>query len=270
MDLGVQLFGILANTSLAPAEALKKLRDIGYTHVEPCLALEPLGAYEQVIWPLPDFEKNMEIIAGLGLKTDTVHIFGSTLNNHADTLCGLAKHWGIRGFVVKVPEKADAVRLHETSIAWLTLADALNEAGAFLLIHNEAADIAEKVNGRTLCESMLDLCQGKVGLQADVGWIMQGGEEPLGFLRRNCDLLKSVHFKDFDAAGTPVTVGEGMLPLMDCFAFARAYGIPRIVDQDSFTGGVFEDMAAIRTRFDRMAGISGSIPPVQVSCRCGG
>ncbi|MBR5109557.1 MAG: PD40 domain-containing protein [Clostridia bacterium] len=254
MYLGAQLFGVLANTSLAPAQALKKLRDMGYTHVEPCLALEPLGAYRQAIWPLPDFDGYMETVAALGLKADTVHIFGNSLNVHAGTLCGLAKRWGIRGFVVKMPEKADAIRRHETSIEWLTLADALKEAGVSLLIHNEAGDIAQKVNGRTLCETMLDLCQGRVGLQADVGWAMQGGEEPLSFLKRNRELVKSVHFKDFDAAGNPVTVGEGLLPLMDCFAFARAYGLPQIIDQDSFTGGVFEDMAAIRARFDRLSG----------------
>ena len=254
MYLGAQLFGVLANTSLPLAKVLEKLRDTGYTHVEPCLALEPLGAWEQVIWPLAEFEGYMDVITSLGLRVDTVHIFGNNLNTYADILCELAKRRGIRGFVVKVPEKADAVRLHETSVAWLTLADALKDAGAFLLVHNESADIAEKVNGRTLCEAMLDLCQGRVGLQADVGWVMQGGEEPLRFLRRNRGLVKSVHFKDFDAAGKPVTVGDGVLPLTDCFAFARAHGLPQIIDQDAFTGGVFEDMAAIRARFDRMAG----------------
>ena len=35
MYLGAQLFGVLANTNLSLAEVLKKLRDIGYTHVEP-------------------------------------------------------------------------------------------------------------------------------------------------------------------------------------------------------------------------------------------
>ena len=254
MYLGAQLFGVLANTTLDPAEALKRLRDIGYTHVEPCLALEPLGGPERAIWPLSDFDGYMRMIADLGLQVDTVHIFGSRLNARADALCGLARRWGIRGFVVKVPENADALRLHETSVAWLTLADALKAAGACLLIHNEAADIAGKRDGKTLCEAMLDLCQGRVGLQVDAGWAMKGGEAPLAFLRRNRDRVRSVHFKDFDAAGNPVTVGEGVLPLMDCFAFARAFGLPQIVDQDSFTGDVFGDLAAVRARFDAMAG----------------
>lgn len=257
MNLGAQLFGILANTTLTPEAALGKLRDIGYTHVEPCLALDPPGAFEQVFWRPDEFDRRMETVTGLGMQVDTVHILGNRLNTHAGTLCGIAERWGIRGFVVKVPEGADAVRLHETSVEWLTLADALREAGAMLLVHNEAEDIEKKIGGRTLCETMLDLCQGRVGLQADVGWAMRGGEDPLGFLRRNRDLVKSVHFKDFDAAGNPVTIGEGILPLMDCFAFARAFGLPQIIDQDSFSGDVFEDMASVRGIFDRMAGERG-------------
>ena len=257
MDLGVQLFGVLANTDLSAAEALARVRGLGYTHVEPCLALDPLGTLEHVIWPLDGFDAHMEAIAGLGLKVDSVHIFGRTLNARAQTLCGLARRWGIRAFVVKVPEEADDLRLQETSIAWLTLADALRESGASLLIHNEAADIAAQADGKTLCEHMLDLCQGRVGLQVDVGWAMRGGADPLPFLRRNRDLVRSVHFKDFDAAGKPVPVGEGALPLQDCFGFARAHGLPMLIDEDSFAGDPFEELAAIRARF---SGLSGSRP----------
>ena len=226
MDLGIQLFGVLAGAEVSVRDALGKVRELGYTHVEPCLALEPLGAFEDVIWPLADFDGYMETVAGLGLKVNSVHIFGHSLNSQADILRALAEKWGIQAFVVKVPEHPDALRMQETSIAWLTLADALREAGAGLLIHNEASDIAEKVNGKTLCEHMLDLCQGRVGLQADVGWVMQGGENPLSFLRRNRNLVRSVHFKDFDPDGLPVTVGKGILPLEDCFFFARAHGLP--------------------------------------------
>ena len=255
MDLGVQLFGVLTNTDLPAKEVFSRLRETGYTHVEPCLALDPVGSFRKVIWPLDEFDGYMETVSAAGLKADSVHIFGKTLNAHARTLCRLAEKWGIRAFVVKVPEAPSDLQLQETAIAWLTLADALREAGASLLIHNEAADTAAKVKGRTLCEHMLDLCQGRVGLQVDVGWAMRGGEAPLAFLRRNRDLVRSVHFKDFDGEGHAVTVGEGVLPLEDCFSFARAHGLPQLIDQDSFAGNPFADLLAVRQRF---SGLSGS------------
>ena len=83
MDLGVQLFGALYHSAFPAAETLSRIRDIGYTHVEPCLALDPIGSMEQVIWPLAEFDGYMETIAGLGLKVDSVHIFGRVLNAHA-------------------------------------------------------------------------------------------------------------------------------------------------------------------------------------------
>ena len=254
MDLGIQLFGVLANTDLPAAEVFSRLKEMGYTHVEPCLALDPIESFEKVIWPLAEFDGYMETISALGLKADSVHIFGKTLNAHAQTLCELAAKWGIRAFVVKVPNDPTELQLQETSIAWLTLADALREAGTSLLIHNEAADIAAKADGKTLCEHMLDLCQGRVGLQVDAGWAMQGGVPPLAFLRRNRDLVRSVHFKDFDSEGHAVTVGEGVLPLEDCFAFARAYGLPQLIDQDSFTGDLFGDLRDVRRRFSELSG----------------
>lgn len=254
MDLGVQLFGVLAHAGVPAAEALARLRDMGYTHVEPCLALDPIGAYAHVIWPLDDFDGYMQTIAELGLRVDSVHIFGKALNAHAPLLCGLAKKWGIRAFVVKLPGEMTDLQLQETSIAWLTLADALREAGVCLLLHNEKADIAARVDGKTLCEHMLDLCQGRVGLQADVGWVLAGGEDPVRFLRRNRELVRSVHFKDFDAAGNAVAVGEGALPLQACFAFARAHGLPQLIDQDSFTGDPFAALDAIRRRFSALSG----------------
>ena len=257
MDLGVQLFGVLTNTDLPAAEVFSRIKETGYTHVEPCLALDAIGAYENAIWPLKAFDGYMETLAGLGLRVDSVHVFGKHLNARAKVLCDIARRWGIRAFVVKLPEAPDDLLLQETAIDWMTLADALREAGASLLIHNEAADIATEVNGKTLCEHMADLCQRRVGLQVDVGWAMQGGAAPLDFLRRNRDLVRSVHFKDFDGEGNAVAVGEGALPLKDCFAFARANGLPQIVDQDSFGGELFAELAAVRQRFSALAGNRG-------------
>jgi len=254
MELGVQLFGVLANTDQSVESTFTQIKKMGYTRVEPCLALDPVGSFEKVIWPLETFDGYMELMTACGLKVDSVHIFGKTLNAHAQVLCALAEKWGIRAFVVKVPGEPTDMQLQETAIAWMTLADALRESGAYLLIHNEKADIAAKVNGKTLCEHMVDLCQGRVGLQVDVGWVMQGGEAPLAFLRRNRDRVRSVHFKDFDGAGNAVTVGEGALPLEECFAFARAHGLPQLIDQDSFVGDLFMDLQTIRKRFADLSG----------------
>ena len=80
MDLGVQLFGVLTNTDLPAKEVFSRLRETGYTHVEPCLALDPVGSFRKVIWPLDEFDGYMETVSAAGLKADSVHIFGKTLH----------------------------------------------------------------------------------------------------------------------------------------------------------------------------------------------
>ena len=111
MDLGVQLFGVLANTEIPAAEVFSRLKEAGYTCVEPCLALNPIGSLERVIWPLAEFDGYMEMLAKQGLKVNSVHIFGKTLNAHAPELQRLAEKWGIRAFVVKVPgDPSDLLR----------------------------------------------------------------------------------------------------------------------------------------------------------------
>lgn len=265
MDLGVNLFGVLSHSQLPETETLRKLRDIGYTHIEPCLALDPIPGFEHVIWPVSHFMVLLPVIRGLGLQVRSAHIFGAALGARGEALCRLSREAGIRAYVVKAPQEADDCALQQAAMTYLTLADSLAEAGVKLLLHNEAADIRTKSHGKTVCERLLDLCQGRVGLQADVGWAMAGGEDPAAFLRRNRDALFSLHYKDFDPEGKPVKIGRGALPLAACFRFARAHGVPQLVDQDSFEGDLFAELAEIRETVGRLtADRTGSVSYLNV------
>lgn len=255
MDLGIQLYGILTHSSLTAEDTLRRARDLGYTFVEPCIALDPIPGLEKVFWPVDSLEEHFACLKALGLSAPSAHIaYTAPLTAHTDTLCALADRWGIRAFAVKSPRETDDCTLQAVSIAWLTVTDALREHGAELILHNERDDIAGRSAGLTVCERLLSLCQGRVGLQADIGWLAAGGEDPAAFIRRNLHLFRSLHFKDFDAAGNPVRVGTGAVPSQACFDLARAHGIPQIVDQDSFAGDPFEEMAEIRALLSGWAG----------------
>lgn len=255
MDLGIQLYGILTHSRLSPEETLRRVSALGYTFAEPCIALDPIPGMENVFWPVDALPRYFALMAELGLSAPSAHIaWAGPLTAHTAVLCDLAERFGIRAFAVKTPRETDDCTLQAVSIAYLTAADALAEHGAALLLHNERGDIAEKRGGKTVCEHLLDLCQGRVGLQADIGWALAGGEEPAAFIRRNLPLFRSLHFKDFDAAGQPVRVGTGAVPSQACFDLARAHGIPQIVDQDSFAADPFEELAAIRALLSSWSG----------------
>lgn len=245
MKFGIQLFGILSNRQSDIMRTLRGIARLGYRRIEPCLSLEPVPGMEHTIWPLEWFEAHAWEIRALGLEVVSAHLFAQNLTASASRLQRLAVEYGIRQFVVKTPQEMAAENLQQTALVYMRAADALAEAGAELLLHNEAADIAARISGRTVYEHLLALCLGKVGAQVDAGWAYAAGEDPEALLWRIGPLVKSLHYKDFRREGTAfaaAAVGKGDVDTAACFQFARAMGIPQIVDQDEFTGDPMQEI----------------------------
>lgn len=251
MKFGVQLFGILKGNQAAPEEIFRLIRKAGAAQVEPCIATKPIEGFENVIWTMERFEELAPKMKESGLEISSCHIMTDDLIGNMDRLQYLANVHKIRQFVVKSPQDLSEKSLQETALCYIQAAQKLAEYGAELLLHNEAAEISTKIDGRTAYEYLLDLCLGRVGAQVDVGWVMFAGEDAEHFLWRNKERVKSIHYKDFQTPGKPdseTAVGEGALDLTACFQFARALGIPQICDQDSIKGGIFEDIHALIER----------------------
>ena len=240
MKLGVQLYGVLAEEKGDVLDALQRLAKLGYGAVEPCVALEPVPLSERVAWPAPWLLAHFDEIEALGLEIRSCHVFAADPAAHVGVLKQLAAR-GVRHFVGKLPQKKDAVSLQEAAFRMMRLADALEDTGAKVLIHNEAADIETKIGGKTAYEAFLDLCMGKVFAQVDTGWVWAAGEDPEALLWRNRDRVRSVHYKDFleTASGEREQTfpGGGAAGCAACVQFARFLGVPQIVDQDRFPKG---------------------------------
>lgn len=252
MRFGVQGFGTFRNTSEDFGELFYRILEAGYQLIEPCVSFMTIEGYERTIWPYETFKSLAAMIDSAGLKMESCHVFSGNLLANVPQMTEMAEQYGIRQFVVKTPQDMSERSLQETSLRFMQIADALEPAGARLLIHNEADDIAAKIHGRTVYEYLLDLCLGKVDAQVDVGWAMFAGEDPVSLLWRNKDRVRSLHYKDFAAAdennahgapyGTEVQIGKGALPMEGCFQFARTFGIAQIGDQDSFADDVVTEL----------------------------
>lgn len=260
MKFGIQLFGILNARRGDPVETLRALRDLGYRRVEPCISLGVIPGLEQVIWPIDWFEAHAFEIRQLGLEIVSAHVFAADYAVSALRIAKLAADHGIRQIVVKLPEDLSEISLHQTALIYMRLADLLAEADAELLIHNEAAEIARQIHGKTAYEHFLSLCLGKVGAQVDVGWVLAGSQDPEALLWRLGDAVKSIHYKDFKGENgqwLPTVIGEGQVDTSACFQFARFQGIPQIIDQDAFVGDPLEDLkkclAALQRRTQERA-----------------
>ena len=236
MKIGINLYGFLLNRRDTLA-ALKELRDLGYSSVEPCIAPSSFEGLEHVFWPADWLKEHIGEIRALGLEVFSVHLVGWNPALQRQALKELAAACGIRHFVVKSPEDLSAVSLHETALAYTMLAEALAEAGAELLIHNERNDIAARIGEKTAFEHLIGLCLGTVGAQVDAGWALAGGEDPERLLWRLGNRVRSLHYKDFSMGGgepVPAVPGRGSLNISACLQFARFSGIPQLVDLDAF------------------------------------
>ena len=260
MKFGVQLYGPLNNMQGGVMDKLSALAASGITEIEPCVTTGVFPGMEGVIWSADWLLEHAEEIRDIGLDISSVHIFSDNLVQSMDKLKALVEKTGLRQFVVKTPEKITESSLWQAALEYTAAADELAKQNVALLLHNEAGDIQTKIAGKTAYEHLLDLCMGKVGAQADVGWIQFGGEDPIAFLERNAARVKSVHHKDFGPGPEPVDVpvGSGNVDISACFRFAQSRGIPQIIDQEHFGPDVPGELKAVCRMLNGFAEADGS------------
>ncbi|MBR1496640.1 MAG: hypothetical protein IJ617_03365 [Oscillospiraceae bacterium] len=145
---------------------------MGYKRIEPCVAPEAIPELDHVFWPASWLEAHLAEIRQTGLEIVSVHLIGWNPSTGRERLKRFAADSGIRQFVVKSPQELTELSLHQASMEYMLLADALHDVGAEVLIHNEQADIETRFAGKTAYETLLELCLGKVGAQVDVGWAL--------------------------------------------------------------------------------------------------
>ena len=195
MKYGINTYGVLKDRR-DTLTALSELRALGFTQLEPCLSPETIQGWEHVFWSPEWLRTHLSELRAHGWEIVSVHLIGWDADARAEELAALAAELGIRQFVVKCPQNPDERSLHETSMRYIRLADALNEAGAELLLHNEGTDLAARFRGKSAYERLLELCLGKVGAQFDTGWALADGEDPETLLWRLRPAVRSLHYKD--------------------------------------------------------------------------
>ncbi len=246
MKYGINTYGVLKDRR-DTLTALSELRALGFTQLEPCLSPETIQGWEHVFWSPEWLRTHLSELRAQGWEIVSAHLIGWEADTRAEELAALAAELGIRQFVVKCPQDPDERSLHETSMRYIRLADALNEAGAELLLHNEGTDLAARFLGKSAYERLLELCLGKVGAQFDTGWALADGEDPETLLWRLGPAVRSLHYKDMAVSGGAIAaadLGKGDLDVLACLQFARAHGIPQILDQDEFAEGPAESLRA--------------------------
>ncbi len=115
----------------------------------------------------------------------------------------------------------------------------LKKSGIGFHYHNHDFEFKKLENSdKTMMDILLEESDPElIHLIPDLAWIHFAGGDPAAFLRENASLVKVVHFKDYfsEKDGHPlfVSLGEGVVPLEECFGVCRELEIPYIVyEQD--------------------------------------
>ncbi|MGN0478227.1 MAG: sugar phosphate isomerase/epimerase family protein [Hominenteromicrobium sp.] len=254
MKLGVQIYGCMREFREDPQAFCGRLAAAGYTQLEPCVSLnrtaaQLLEAGMNPVWQPEETAGFAALMQAHGLALSSCHIFGS-LRADAERAAVLAAENDLREIVVGFPEGDPAELWPAFAEDCLYLAEKLKAVGAELGIHNSWPEIRAKTDdGRSALERVLGRCAGRVGTQIDVGWVLYGGEDPAAYMERVLPYLRSVHYKDMKPgyAGLPPTeahtpLGRGALDWRAVQAFAKAHGIPELIDQDMSTGDFLADL----------------------------
>lgn len=249
--LGIQLYGAMELFREDPDGFLRALAEAGYTDIEPCLAVGTTGAElakkgAQPVWLPEEFTQFRNLAAEHGLTLTSCHIFGDP-EAHMDTLLGLAAENGIKAFVLGCPGKEE--ELPRFTALCRRVSASLSAQGVELWVHNSYPEILARRENKTLYERVLTACDGALGAQVDVGWVLYGGEDPAALLERIAPCLRSVHYKDIRGDHTqisprehPIALGRGLLDVVPIREKADRLGITQLVDQDASPGSLLEDL----------------------------
>jgi sugar phosphate isomerase/epimerase len=183
--LGVQLYSV--RDSIGPddlPETLRRLADLGFTHVEP---------YDI----LSDADGLAEAIATAGLQVTSAHAKITELDPEA--VLDAASRLGLSTVIVPmVPPASIADRAGVEALAGAinALVPEAATRGIRLGYHNHDFEFSQKVDGRPVWELLVDQLDPSVVLELDTYWASVGGADVFDLLTRYSERIRYLHVRN--------------------------------------------------------------------------
>lgn len=255
MKFGIQTYGSRKEWEKDLEGFCKAVSGWGLKRLEPCVAFDRKAEQAGLgFWTPEQVQNALPLLEKYGMEIVSFHAFASDVEAALPALCGLVKACGAKQVVLPCPADISEESYQAYGAMCKRLAGALKGENAQLLLHNGGEEIKAKLDGRTAYEFLLDACGGEVFAQPDVGWLFAGGEDPEAFLWRNGERVKAIHYKDYsrgdeEQPAREMAVGEGDVDLLACFQFARAHGLPQVLDMDTCGLSEIEKAAGLLNGF---------------------
>ena len=224
--IALQLYTVRDEVGKDYAGTLKKVKEIGYDHVEVSTARPPAAAELKAM------------LDDAGLSACSIHAPMAGLESDLAKWIDFAQAVGIKELICPyMPEE-----YRQTKEGWLKVAGLMNgigarcrEAGLGLSYHNHSFEF-QKFDGRCALDLFYENTEPEnVHAQIDTYWVQHGGEDPVAYIRKCAGRMPILHVKDMadDQDRSFVEIGKGILDWPAIDQAAREAGVEcYCVEQD--------------------------------------
>jgi len=242
--MGLQLYTLRDTIGNDPKGVLKKVADLGYKE------LETYGYNNGKIFGM-DFTEFCTHVKSLGMKVTSGHyglsaLQGDTWKQAVDDAKKNGQEYMIIAYINEPDRKS--IDDYKKICADLNKAgEVCNKSGIRFGYHNHAFEF-DKLDGQVPYDLMLkELDPKKVGMEMDIFWIVNAGQDPLKYFAQYPGRFEQWHIKDMDKAdkNRNADVGTGAIDFKSIFAQAKLSGMKRwYVEQETYPGDPLDSVAA--------------------------
>ena len=256
MEFGVQLFTVSKYLRDDAEKLFRNLSEMGYTIIEPCISLPPEEqkvnrASKKRAGPflgIEEVDNVMKIAGEYGLHANSCHINGSIMSN-VKFLESLKEKYNITQFIIGMARDMSEENIESYVEKYKDMSNAVKSFDGEILIHNGSREILTRVLGTTLLEAFLNRCDGAIGVQIDVGYVLYGGEDPEEYIKKVGKYVRSVHYKDIKPKFSDLSpmeacicLGKGLLDVRAIYNYTAGHGYTHIIDQDRSDSDILQDL----------------------------
>jgi len=248
LTTAVQLYCVRDDMKTDPSGTLKKLAEMGYTHVEHANYVD----HKFYGWTPAEFKK---VLDDLGLKMPSGHtVFGKNhwddaKQDFSDDWKKLVENAGYMGqqYVIS-PSLPESMRSdYDTLMKYMEIfnkcGELCNKAGMRFGYHNHDFEFSQKINDEVLFDLIMkNTDKDKVVLQLDTGNMYIAGALAKDLLAKYPGRYDNIHVKDMikteGGEGFESTIlGKGVLPIREITDMARDQGTTLfVIEQESYQG----------------------------------
>lgn len=235
-NIGLQLYTLRDVIGQDPKGVLTKVAGYGYKD------LEAYSYKDGKIFGM-DYAEFNKFVNGLGMRVTSGHygldqIKGDTWQKAVDDAKKNGQEFMVMPYI-KEPDR-QTIDAYKVICADLNKAgEVCTNAGVRFQYHNHAFEF-QPIEGQVPYDVMLkELDPKKVGMELDLFWTINAGQDPLALFTKHPGLFEQWHVKDMTTTdrNKNANVGTGSIDFKRIFAQAKQAGLKRwYVEHDTFPG----------------------------------